>query len=274
MPSSTSAEPELSDDQTDLAVQEMVSYPTAPCLVSTADPSIPSNRSESDDTYLDRLANLQINNVPNMYNLSELDPLALFLMKYMLDEPDLLELTVEQLITYGVMGRVVLMALANTDLSNNVDIRELRRGLYHFYNCSRKFPATLSVFKSIYGNFDQWESTMYEDSFPKIYPRRLRHDSENGIYIAETIRNGQVHETEILLSDNRKDANLDFLSYAPNGQISSTSEFRVESSFVVGASPHTCLTCHMSHDGNSYDVSFPDLRLPPTDPNDDPVTDP
>ena len=249
--------------------QATPSYTMAPCLVSNSGPYLPENRSESDDTYLDRFANLEINSIPNFYDLSVLDPFTLSLIRYMLDEPDLIELTIEQLISYGIMGRAVLLALANPDNPNGIDIRELRRGLYHFYNCSRQFPATLNDFKSVYGNFENWDSTLYENSFPKIYPRRLKHDSENGIYIAETLRNGQVHETEIIISGSRKDGNLDFLSYAPNGQISSTGEFRAGSSFTVGASPYTCLTCHLSDDANAYNVIFPDLTLDRMDQSND-----
>ncbi|MAD61527.1 MAG: hypothetical protein CMH49_08460, partial [Myxococcales bacterium] len=66
-----------SDDLVDLSIDEMASYQTAPCLVSTAGPTLPNHRSESDETYLDRLASLQINNVPSSYDLSGLDSFAL-----------------------------------------------------------------------------------------------------------------------------------------------------------------------------------------------------
>ena len=165
----------------------------------------------------------------------------------------------DELLALGDIGRAVLLALGNSAVPTQVDFRELRRGLYHFYYCYRGLPADLDSFKELFGDYTLWPWFMLEDSYPKIYPRRMRRNPELGIYIAETIRDGVVHETEVILQGYRADGMLEFLAYMPNGNISSRGEFRAGAEFSVGTSPYTCMACHYNSEQLTYDVVFPQM---------------
>ena len=233
------------------------SFVSATCGAAANGPLLGSHLTEVDSEFLKRLEALRLNDLPEVFDLSGVFELDKSLIGYMLDQPDVQRLYRDDLINEGEMGRSILLALADFSTSSFVDYRELRRGLYHFYNCSRGFPESLEDFKRVYGDYSQWEPLFFHDSFPKIYPRVFRENRELGIYVAETIRFGEVHETEIILDGYRQDGALDFLIYLPNGLIASRGEFRAGADFVVGSSPYTCMSCHFNSDTYTYDVLVP-----------------
>ena len=247
-PDSASEESQVAPDYAPLA-----------CGVPADGPALKPHLTESDPEYLERFRNFDPSGLPKHYDLSALFELDRSMIGYMLDEVDLSELDRDTLLRRGDMGQAVLMALGPDPAPAMVDYRELRRGLYHFYNCDRGYPAQLDDFKTVFGDYTEWPSLLLEDSDPKIYPRRLHRNTELGIYVAETLRHGEVHETEILLDGFRNDGALEFLAYMPNGNIASRGEFTAGSSFTVGASPHTCMSCHLDPETYTYTVIFPVL---------------
>lgn len=214
---------------------------------------------EADLTFLDRLAALDTSSLPEFYNTEELFDLDRSLIAYMLDVAEFQELKRDDLMERGELGRSILLALGTNPNPRMVDYKELRRGLYHFYNCSRNHPATLEDFIRVYGDYRTWSSTIVEDSDPKIYPRRLYGDPQLGVYVAETLRDNQIHETEILLEGYRNDGALEFLGYLPSGELTNRGEFRAGADFAAAAAPYTCMGCHIDTDTGAYTVIFPDM---------------
>ena len=225
-----------------------------------------SHLTEADQAYESRLEALDFNELPRRYYLSALNELDLSLIKYMLDRTDVDVLITRELAEMGPIGKAVLLALGSDPVPDFSDYKELRRGLYLFYNCSRGHPARLEDFIRIYGDYRTWPSSLIEDSHPKIYPPRIHNNDAEGIYLAETIRDGEVHETEILLKGYRQDNALEFLTYLPNGYLSNRGEFRTGNRFVVAASPYTCMSCHLDRESNEFNVVFPQIDLSNPDP--------
>ena len=232
-------------------------FEPASCGATFDGPALKSHVTEADEDYLARLEALEIGSLPETYNLSSLYEMDLSLIAYMLDLSQVETLKRDDLAALGDIGRAVLLALGRSATPTQVDLRELRRGLYHFYYCYRGLPADLDSFKALFGDYTLWPWFMLEDSYPKIYPRRIRRNPELGIYIAETIRDGVVHETEVIMQGYRDDGMLEFLAYMPNGNISSRGEFRAGAEFSVGTSPYTCMACHYNSEQLTYDVVFP-----------------
>ena len=232
------------------------------CGVASAGPDLKPHLTEADQEYFDRFRALDPTTLPERYDLSDLLELDASMIGYMLEQVDVSELERDALIARGDMGHAVLLALGTDPKPTQVDYRELRRGLYHFYNCDRQYPARLEDFKKVIVDYTTWPSTIIENSDPKIYPRKLHRNPELGIYVAETLRDGEIHETEILLDGYRQDGALEFLAYMPDGSIASRGEFRAGASFVVGASPHSCMSCHREPGSNNYTVIDPIMGEP------------
>jgi hypothetical protein len=81
--------------------------------------------------------------------------------------------------------------------------------------------------------------------------------------VAESLWEGEVRETEILLTDNRSDGQIDFLVYGSDGVLTDRSQFPTidGGTHLVTSSPYTCMTCHMNpsatDDTWAYDVLIP-----------------
>ncbi len=220
-----------------------------------------SHLTEADEAFVTRVANLDASALPKYYNMTQLMDLDRSLIAYMLDDdvPDLLGK--HELLAKGLLGKSILLALGSNDTPVMTDYKELRRGLYHYYNCSRGHPATLDGFISVYGDFTEWTTFEFINSYPKIYPRRMWVNTALGIYVAETMRDGEVSETEVLLSGYRNDGALEFLAYLPNGELTNRGEFRAGAGFVAGAAPYTCMSCHRDTKTGTYTKIFPELTL-------------
>jgi len=247
---------DLIGDTTD---RNALEFRAASCGATFDGPELKSHLTEADLDYFARLDALDTDSLPESYDLSDVFELDVSLIGYMLDQTKVETLVKDELLVLGKMGRAVLLALGDSSAPQEVDFRELRRGLYHFYYCYRGLPANLDGFKSIFGDYADWPSFTLEESFPKIYPRRIRQNIELGIYVAETMREGAVYETEIILEGYREDGMLEFLSYMPNGNISSRGEFRAGADFTVGTSPYTCMSCHYNPANATYDIVYPQM---------------
>ena len=85
------------------------------------------------------------------------------------------------------------------------------------------------------------------------------------MYVAETLADGIVRETEIILSGRRRDGNLDFLVYNAEGKLSDRTRFPTigAGSEVMAASPYVCTSCHINSDEEAgyvwYDLLFPQV---------------
>jgi hypothetical protein len=155
---------------------------------------------------------------------------------------------------------------ASFALGERLDFLFLRRGLARFYNCARGYPATLDEFKAMWGDHGAREGFVVELSAAKCGPRRLFEDEEAQVYVAETLVDDEVRETEIMLANNREDGQLDFVVYQPDGRRTDRSTFpTVGGSEITAAAPYVCLTCHVDPQTNpaawTYDVLLPEAGV-------------
>lgn len=222
---------------------------------------------EAQEGFEAELMGISLEQLPELIDISGMPGLFKGLIAYMLERPseDLGEqLTKEELLTRGALGRVVAASLT-LGLNNplGIDILFLRRGLHRYYHCERDFPLTLEDFKTSIFDFAQAESIEHE-SIAKCGPRRISSDPELGVYVAETLVDGIVRETEIILEGRREDGNLDFIIYNEAGLLSDRTRFPTlgAGSEVMAASPYVCTSCHLNSNQETglvrYDLLFPE----------------
>ncbi len=165
----------------------------------------------------------------------------------------------------GPLGQVVLASIArDPDSEIGIDFTFFRRGFHRYYTCSRGYPLTLEGF---YATFLDYRGQAGEivDSIAKCGDRNLVLDSSAQVYVAESLVDGLVRETEILLSANRDDGQLDFLVYDADGMLTERSLFPAASGAeVVAAAPYSCMSCHVDT-SSSTTWSF-DRLVPETGP--------
>jgi hypothetical protein len=95
-------------------------------------------------------------------------------------------------------------------------------------------------------------------STPKQEPRRLREDHEQRMYVAETLVEGEVRETEIVAFTDRDDEALDFFVYDNDGALMDRSRFvTILGEPVVSATPFACMSCHVDFERSTYDLVDP-----------------
>lgn len=169
----------------------------------------------------------------------------------------------DETLAMGHLGRVVLASLAEEP--GTMDYILYRQGLQRYYTCSKGFPMTLEGFQRVYGEIPEDYTDI--DSKAKCNTRRLRLSPETGVYVAESLWEGEVRETEIILSDNRTDGQLDFLVYGEDGVLTDRSQFPTigNGEHLVTSSPYTCMTCHMNPDAAPGTWGY-DVLLPSTGP--------
>ncbi len=214
------------------------------------------------------LASVDVSDLPEEVDISAMNGLFRGLIAYALDvAPEQLggTLRTADLLAGGPLGRSVAASLAlGAGSPVGIDFPFLRRGLHRYYHCGRGFPRTLDGFREAVFDFRPVESDDV-DSLAKCGTRRLTTNDAEGVYVAETIIDGEVRETEILLRGGRQDGNLDFLIYNAEGQLSDRSEFPTigMGPHVLAASPYVCMTCHLNRerapDTFGYDLLFPDV---------------
>ena len=221
---------------------------------------------ESNPNFDADLAAVSLEGVPEQIDISDMIGLFKSMIAYTLDVPLNRignSLNKQDVLSKGIMGKVVIASFA-LGIANGTDIdfRFLRRGLHRFYHCSRKFPMTLRGFRAAI--FDYASVTPQDiDSIAKCGTRRLFRNDTDKVYVAETLEDGEVRETEIILGERRQDGNLEFLVYDAGGRLTDRTVFpnTAQTRDVTSAAPFVCTTCHASTDRITdtvrYDVLFP-----------------
>jgi hypothetical protein len=238
----------------------------ASCDDVLAGPALDSSSTEGTPNFDQDLAALDLQNLPALVDLSGESDFTLSVVAYMLEVDRGAfsgALDRDLLLEDETMGRAVLGAVATADPSGQggVDFRFLRRGLFRYYACQQGHPLTLAGFKMAHGDFHDFPQRVVESN-PKGGPRRLIEDPEGGLFVAESLDGeGEIRETEIVLDGWRSDGALAFFVYDGQGQLANTSTFATTSGGEVhGASPFSCMTCHMdSDDLFRFNVVFPQM---------------
>ena len=143
-----------------------------------------------------------------------------------------------------------------------LDFTLYRQGMHRYYACSREPPTTLDDFKLAVVDFT---ALPFEDvdSAAKCDTRRLYVDNDNGVFVAESLVDEVVRETEILMTNSRSDGQIDFLVYDGEGALTNRTEFPTLANgpHVVVSAPYTCMTCHFDTEAVetawSFDVLYP-----------------
>lgn len=214
----------------------------------------------------EELSALDLSSLEDPVDISTLMPMFRGIIAYALEIPPSElpnTLTHEQALQQGKLGEVVLGSLLlGQEDPTGIDFSFFRRGFHRYYTCSRAFPVSLTAFQEQFGAYDSSSGSIV-DSIAKCGDRRLIHPSSN-VYVAESLVDGNVRETEILLTNNRSDGQLDFLVYDAQGQLTNRTQFPTlgNGPHVVTSAPYACMTCHMNPESASntwgYDVLMPD----------------
>ncbi len=106
--------------------------------------------------------------------------------------------------------------LAGQNDPSGLDFFFFRRGLYRYYACSTGLPTTLDGFLSQFEDNPERPGTLI-DSVAKCGDRRVIVDLQADVYLAETLVEGEVRETEVLIGGRRSDGGLDFAFYGADG---------------------------------------------------------
>lgn len=212
------------------------------------------------------LAYMDFSTLVDPVDISELVPMFRGIIAYALEIspselPD--QLSHSQALAAGKLGEVVLgsLLLGQTD-GTGMDFTFFRRGFHRYYTCSREFPLTLNDFQAQYGTFTSDDGTII-DSIAKCGDRNLLSVGTN-VYVAESLVDGVVRETEILLRNQRTDGQLEFLVYDATGHLTNRTQFPTinEGPHVVTAAPYACMTCHLNPDSApaawGYDILMPE----------------
>lgn len=236
--------PDLAMAPPDLAGPVMY-QPPVECGAVLPGPPIKPDVTEARPNYAEELAALDLSMVPDPYDYSADTKLAITVINYMLGRSEGTTISREDAMKRGGMGKAVLAAAAK-GAGGKVDFAWLRRGLHYFYPCSRPLPPDLTELRKRYGDYRTWPMQELPCARPKNGPRRLYEDHKLGVYIAETVVNGKVRETEVLLSSLRKDGQIDFAAYTEEGSLTDRSTFAVGGGGeVTTAAPYTCISCHV-----------------------------
>jgi hypothetical protein len=218
----------------------------------------------------DELADMDFSQLSDPVDVSALIPLYLGFVAYALEIPPAeigSSITHAQAEAAGDLGQVVLGSLLlGQDTVLGIDFDFFRRGFHRYYTCSRPFPTTLEGFKETYGDYDASTGNIV-DSVAKCGDRNLILNQGNGVYVAESVTDGPVRETEILLQGHRNDGQLEFLIYDADGMLSTRTQFPTINNgpHVVTSSPYACMTCHFNADSSETAWGF-DVIVPATGP--------
>lgn len=158
------------------------------------------------------------------------------------------------------MGRAVLAAIkAGRDTGEPADFNLLRRGLHRYYLCDRGYPMTLDAFRAEI--YDYKALPPYPvDSVPKGETRWVRLDSDRLLFVAETVVDDEVRETEMLIGKNRNDGALDFLVYDGAGNLSDRTDVLRDDKDQVVDAPYGCMSCHIDWNTLRFDLLQPNPK--------------
>ena len=151
-----------------------------------------------------------------------------------------------QALEQGMLGRVVLASIARSDNPSWMDLDFFRRGFQRYYTCSKAYPTTLEGFRTDIFQFEESGGTSV-NSVAKCAERRLINGPNSGIHVAQTIVDGRVEETEIILESLRNDGQLDFVVYDGEGMLTDRSTFPdLGGATAVMGAPYSCMSCHFN----------------------------
>ena len=222
--------------------------PPVQCGSLLPGPALRPELTEAQPGYAQELAALDLRSVPDPLDYSKTSKLTIALVNYMLGRSAGTQVSHQDALRQGGLGQAVLAAAAKAS-GGGLDFSFLRRGLYFFYPCSRPLPDSLLTLRQRYGDYRLWPSHEIACARPKNGPRRIYEDHELGVYVAETLVDGHVRETEVLFSGLRDDGQLDFAAYTTAGELSDRSSFAATGGKdTVGAAPYTCISCHLDGD--------------------------
>ena len=219
--------------------------------------------SDFDPTFEASLNAIDFDSLPESFDISELLAIYRGGIAYALEiSPAELGDTInkDEALAVGHLGRVVVAALS-TDDELGIDYAIYRNGIQRYYTCSRGFPGTLDGFEATFGSIPEDYTDI--DSAAKCGTRRLRLSPDQGFYVAESIWDGEVRETEILMDNNRADGQLDFAVYGADGMLTDRSQFPTlgGGDHIVTGAPYVCMTCHLNSSADEdtwgYDRLFP-----------------
>ncbi len=193
--------------------------------------------------YDDALLSTDLGTLPEQVDIVGSSAFSLLMLRYMLEGADADVVDVAAAKEASLLSWAAVASLR--DEGTDADVTLLRRGLFRFYACERAFPTTLLGFKAEVHDFSTDEAQETVDSRVKGLPRRIYRNAETGTFVAETLEGGVVRETEIILTDRRRDGRIDFLEYDHEGQLVGASRFRGSNGQdSVAAVPFGCITCH------------------------------
>ena len=182
--------------------------------------------------------------LPRQLSLSRLSAFQQLLVRYMLDVPESIDtIDTRAAVDAGPLSWAAMAAFSPDGAS--VDTAFLRRGLHRLYGCARGFPPTLAEFQALVFDYRAEPAAQVVQSTVKNLPRRIWRSAERGAFVAETLLGDVVHETEIILTDRRRDGRIDFLEYNQGGILVGASTFAAATGGqAVGAVPFACISCH------------------------------
>jgi len=242
-------------DRSDLAVLR------PSCDVALGGPELPPGSTEGKPDFDKELGAVDLTQLPATLDLLPSSELSRGVARYLLGR-SLTELgdSIDKAAALTTsLGRVVVASFAVADPQGlkGVDLSFLRRGLHRYYHCDRAYPLTLSGFRQTVWDYTTATGRVVT-SAPKAGPRRLYENAELGVYVAETLVNDEVRETEMQLTKSRSDGAHDFLAYDHSGLQVRTSTFAAGSGNMrVAASPYTCMACHYDKTSKTFNAVVP-----------------
>jgi hypothetical protein len=218
---------------------------------------LPDDASEAAAGYDDELAALDLTAVPAVIDTTPLRALKRALVAYMLEDPTLTSIDRDAALAHP-LGRAVLGAYA---LDPTFDLPFLRRGLFRYYACARGQPLALA--DALLGVTLDGDPEIVDPSAPKAGPRRLTHGVRadgTDVFVAETLVDGAVRETEVLIHGHRGDGAIDFFAWDAQGRAVRSSLFATSTgNNVDGPAPFACMACHRDADSGTFTVLRPSL---------------
>lgn len=250
---------------------ERPSVPRVTCDTPIAG-TLPEGRTEEDPGFADRLAAMNFDSLParvTMPGTLSWEAAALYALDIVRPEVGAPAVALDKeaiLATGSPLGRGVLgayVAAAEEAAESGTPNRGfsflfLRKALHRYYACATEQPVTLADFRTAYGDFKTWPVSETNDSRPKGGHTR-RFYLADSISVAETLfPDGSVRETEIVLENERNDANLLFWTYDAEGRATNVSTFGTTAGNEVdSSSPYTCMACHFERGTWKYNVRIP-----------------
>lgn len=232
------------------------------CELLLGGPALPATSTEAQPGFDEQLAALDLSQLPAQLDLSTATDLTRATIGYLLGKTYAelgTSLDRDAALAILPLGKVVVAAFASADPTGAKapDFLFLRRGIHRYYHCARSYPLTLDGFRRTIWDYTRTSGQIIT-SVPKAGPRRIYAEPALGVYVAETLVDGSVRETEVQVAKRRADGAIDFLSYDHLGQQVRTDTFATGGGGMrVAPSPYTCMACHYDKNARSFSAIIP-----------------